>query len=43
MKRRKREKEKKWVPELFRKREENGGFKNLVQEIKLADTESFFR
>ena len=27
--------------ELFRKRDENGGFNNLIQEMKLADTESF--
>ena len=34
-------KKKKWVLELFRKREDNGGFNNLIQEIKLADRESF--
>ena len=43
MKKTKKGKRKKWVRELFRKREENGGFNNLIQEIKLVDTESFFR
>ena len=38
-----REKKKKWIRELFRKREEKGAFNNLVQEMKLADRESFFR
>ena len=37
----KRKRKKKWVRELFRKGEENGGFNNLIQEMKLADTESF--
>ena len=32
----KRKREKKWVQELFRKGEENGGFNNLIQEMKLA-------
>ena len=41
MKKTKKGKRKKWVRELFRKREENGGFNNLIQEMKLADTESF--
>ena len=43
MKKAKKGKRKKMVPGLFRKREENGVFSNLIQEIKLADTESFFR
>ena len=34
---------KKWVRELFWKRGENGGFNNLIQEIKLAHRESSFR
>ena len=43
MKKKKKRKRKKWVRELFRKREEKGAFNNLVQEMKLADRESFFR
>ena len=42
MKKKKERKRKKWVRELFRKREEKGAFNNLVQEMKLADRESFF-
>ena len=34
---------KKWVRELFRKREEKGAFNNLTQEIKLANREPFLR
>ena len=37
------EKKKKWVRELFCKREEKGAFNNLIQKMKLADRESFFR
>ena len=37
------EKMKKWVPELFRKREEKGAFYNLIQKLKLANRDSFFR
>ena len=37
----KRKRKKRWVRELFRKGEENGGFNNLIQEMKLADTETF--
>ena len=37
----KRKRKKKWVRELFRKGEENGGFDNLIQEMKLPDTETF--
>ena len=36
-------KKKKWVLELFRKREKKGAFNNLTQEIKLANRESFLR
>ena len=43
MKKKKERKRKKWVRELFRKREEKGAFNNLVQEMKLADRESFLR
>ena len=43
MKNKKERKRKKWVRELFRKREEKGAFNNLVQEMKLAYRESFFR
>ena len=43
MKKKKERKRKKLVRELFRKREEKGAFNNLVQEMKLADRESFFR
>ena len=43
MKKKKRRKRKKWVRELFRKREEKGAFNNLIQKMKLADRESFFR
>ena len=43
MKNKKERKRKKWVRELFRKREEKGAFNNLVQEMKLADRESFSR
>ena len=43
MKKKKERKRKKWVRELFRKREEKGAFNNLVQEMKLTDRESFFR
>ena len=39
----KKERKKKWVRELFCKREEKGAFNNLIQEMKLADRESFFR
>ena len=39
----KKKKRKKWVRELFRKREEKGAFNNLTQEIKLANRESFLR
>ena len=41
MKKKKERKRKKWVRELFRKREEKGAFNNLVQEMKLADREFF--
>ena len=34
MKKTKKGKRKKWVRELFRKREENGGFNNLIQEME---------
>ena len=43
MKKKKKRKRKKCVRELCRKREEKGAFNNLIQEIKLADRESFFR
>ena len=43
MKKKKRRKRKKWVRELFRKREEKGAFNNLIQKVKLADRESLFR
>ena len=43
MKKKKTRKRKKWEGELFRKREEKGAFNNLIQKIKLADTEPFFR
>ena len=43
MKKKKRRKRKKWVRELFRKQEEKGAFNNLIQKMKLADKESFFR
>ena len=43
MKKKKKKKREKWVRELFRKREEKGAFKNLIQEIKVANRESFFR
>ena len=43
MKKKKRKKRKKWVQELFRKREEKGAFNNLIQKMKLANRESFFR
>ena len=43
MKKKKRRKRKKWERELFRKREEKGAFNNLIQKMKLADRESFFR
>ena len=43
MKKRKREKEKKWVQELLCKQEEKGANSNLIQKIKLANRESFFR
>ena len=43
MKKKKRRKRKKWVQELFRKREEKGAFNNLIQKIRLAKRESFFR
>ena len=42
MKKKKRRKRKKWVRELFCKREEKGAFNNLIQEMKLADRKSFF-
>ena len=41
IKKTKKGKRKKWIQELFWKVEENGGFNNLIKEIKLADTESF--
>ena len=37
MKKKKRRKRKKWVRELFRKREEKEAFNNLIQKMKLAD------
>ena len=43
IKKKKIRKRKKWVPELFCKREEKGAFSNLIQEMKLADRKSFFR
>ena len=43
MKKKKKRKRKKRVRELFRKREEKGAFNNLIQKMKLADRESFFR
>ena len=39
----KKEKKKKWERELFRKREEKEALNNLIQKMKLADRESFFR
>ena len=39
----KKKREKKWVRELFRKREEKGALNNLTLEIKLANRESFLR
>ena len=42
-KKKKRRKSKKWVQKLFHKREEKGTFNNLIQKMKLADRESFFR
>ena len=43
MKKKKRRKRKKLERKLFRKREEKGAFNNLIQKMKLADRESFFR
>ena len=43
MKKKKRRKRKIWVRELFRKREEKGAFNNLIQKMKPAERESFFR
>ena len=43
MRKKKRRKREKWEKELFRKREEKGAFNNLIQKVKLADRESFFR
>ena len=43
LKNKKRRKRKIWVRELFRKWEEKGAFNNLIQKMKLADRESFFR
>ena len=43
MKKKKNRKRKKRVQELFRKREKKGAFNNLIQEMKLADWESFFK
>ena len=37
LKKKKRRKRKKWVRELFRKREEKEAFNNLIQKMKLAD------
>ena len=42
MKKKKRRKRKRWVRELFRKREEKGLFNNLIPKMKLADMESLF-
>ena len=39
MKEKEERKIKKWVREQFRKQEEKGAFKNLIQEMKLADRE----
>ena len=41
MQKKKRRKRKKWVRELFCKREEKGAFNNLIQKMKLAYRESF--
>ena len=43
MKKKKKRKRKKWARELLRKREEKGANNNLIQEIKLASRESFFK
>ena len=43
MQKKKRRKRKIWVRELFRKREEKGVSSNLIQKMKLADRECFFR
>ena len=43
MKKKKRRKSNKCERELFRKRKEKGAFNNLIQKVKLADRESFFR
>ena len=43
VKKKKRRKRKIWVRELFRKREEKRAFNSLIQKMKLADRESFFR
>ena len=42
-KKKKKKRKKKWVRELFCKWEEKGGFNILMQQMKLADRESFFR
>ena len=43
MKKKKRRKRKKGEGELCHKQEGKGAFNNLIQKIKLADRESFFR
>ena len=43
MKKKKNRKRKKCVQKLFRKREKKGAFNNLIQEMKLADWESFLK
>ena len=42
MEKNKSRKRKKWVRELFRKWEEEGAFNSLIQEMELANRESFF-
>ena len=36
-------KRKKWERQLFRKRKKKGALNNVIQKMKLADRESFFR
>ena len=42
-KKKKRRKHRFWVREIFKKREQQGVFSNLLQELRLSDREFYFK
>ena len=42
-KKKKKRKHRFWVREIYRKREEQGAFSNLLRELRLDDREYFFK